>query len=190
MEETKNTEREGGNMAEFMNIPISKETIKDEMKKKTFANIAGSNILDMLKDNDFYQWVGTRVDGEKWMKEYRMMIPAKKEGAEGFIVNAITELCMDLQERMKELSTVKGKEGHSTRLDLTETLLYLAMVGAYHLLVLISLVATRSSSCVSLYLLTNVEKLLETNLTIESSGCGIGEIAGELPTNVATAKHN
>lgn len=48
MEETKNTEREGGNMAEFMNIPISKETIKDEMKKKTFANIAGSNILDML----------------------------------------------------------------------------------------------------------------------------------------------
>lgn len=82
MEETKATEREGGNMAEFMNIPISKETIKDEMKKKTFANIAGSNILDMLKDNDFYQWVGTRVDGEKWMKEYRMMIPAKKEGAE------------------------------------------------------------------------------------------------------------
>jgi hypothetical protein len=57
-------------------------------------------------------------------------------------------------------------------------------------LVLISLVATRSSSCVSLYLLTNVEKLLETNLTIESSGCGIGEIAGELPTNVAAAKHN
>lgn len=152
-------------MAEFMNIPISKETIKDEMKKKTFANIAGSNILDMLKDNDFYQWVGTRVDGEKWMKEYRMMIPAKKEGAEGFIVNAITELCMDLQERMKELSTVKGKEGHSTRLDLTETLLYLAMVGAYHLI-------------------KEGKDDGETQQHLERI------IAGELPTNVGAAKHN
>lgn len=165
MEETKTTEREGGNMAEFMNIPISKETIKDEMKKKTFANIAGSNILDMLKDNDFYQWVGTRVDGEKWMKEYRMMIPAKKEGAEGFIVNAITELCMDLQERMKELSTMKGKEGHSTRLDLTETLLYLAMVGAYHLI-------------------KEGKDDGETQQHLERI------IASELPTNVAAAKHN
>lgn len=36
----------------------------------------------------------------------------------------------------------------------------------------------------------NVEKLSETNSTIESSGCGVGEITNALPTNVAAAKHN
>ena len=134
MQNTEFEMMDGIDMDKFASLIIPKDALKDDMKVKTFASLAGPHIFDMLKDNDFYQWVGTRVDKDKWMKEYKMLIPAKQEGAEGIIITAITELCMSIQERMKKLSTIKGKEGNSTRLDITETLFYLAMVGAYQIL--------------------------------------------------------
>jgi len=120
-------------MGAFASIAVKPGKPEDEMKMRTFAKLAGPKILDMLKDNDFYQWVGMRVDKDKWIKEYKMNVQAKKNGIAPLLIEGLIELSAQIQDRVLKLSTVK-KEEPMARMDIARNFLYMAMVGAYQMI--------------------------------------------------------
>lgn len=117
----------------FASIMVNPGKPEDEMKMRTFAKIAGPKILDMLRNNDFYQWVGMRVDKDKWIREYKMNVQAKKNGIAPLLIEGLIELSAQIQDRMLNLSTTK-KGKPMARMDIARNFLYMAMVGAYQMI--------------------------------------------------------